>query len=69
MKYSKIIQFESGIAFQKSKYDNPVSCSNDLYAVSSFLKTPNVYWHTDLSHIINDNFNTSLNYVYKRKWI
>ena len=67
MNYSKIIQFESGITLQKSKYDNPVSYSNDLYAVSSFLKTPNIYGHANLSHMINDNFNISLNYIYTGK--
>jgi outer membrane receptor for ferrienterochelin and colicins len=67
MNYSKIIQLESGITLQKSKYDNPVSYSNDLYAVSSFLKTPNIYGHANLSHMVNDNFNISLNYIYTGK--
>ena len=67
MNYNKTIQFESGFTLQKSSYSEPVSYSNNLFAVSNFLKTPNCYGYGNFSYTISDNLSSSINYIFTGK--
>ena len=67
MNYNKILQFESGFTLQSSKYNEAVLYSDDLNAVSKFLKTPNSYGYANFSFFMNDNFSSSINYIYTGK--
>ena len=62
--YNRIIQFESGFTLQSSAYDDPINYSEDLFATSNFLKTPNSYGYGNLSYKITDNLSSSINYIY-----
>jgi len=62
--YDKKIQLELGLTAQSSKYESPVSYSENLEPTSKFLRTPDVYGYSTLTYTPTPKINVSLNLVY-----
>jgi outer membrane receptor for ferrienterochelin and colicins len=62
--YNKKVQLELGLTAQSSKYDSPVSYSEELEPTRKFLRTPDVYGYSTLTFTPTPKFNASLNFVY-----
>jgi outer membrane receptor for ferrienterochelin and colicins len=62
--YNRKAQIEAGVTFQRSRYDNPVTWSNDLEPLTTYLRTPDVYGYSTLTFTPNGRFSGSLTSVF-----
>jgi len=62
--YNKIVQLETGITIQSSKFDESISYINDLEGLKEFTRTPNEYGFATMSFNPNKKLNIDLNYIY-----
>lgn len=61
--YSQKFQIESGITFQKSEYQKPVSWSTELPGTRRYLRAPDVYGFYTLTILPQSRFNASISGV------
>lgn len=62
--YNQIVEVESGLTVQSSKFTSPVSYSDELKRTNIFLRTPNTYGFATLFLYPKRKLNASLNAVY-----
>ena len=58
------ISFESGFTYQSSKYEKPVSYSQELPPLSNFIRTPKKYGYATLDYKLNEDFYFSTNLIH-----
>ena len=61
--YQKL-QIESGMTFQESIYNKPISYSTSLASTRQFLRSPNQYGYAIISYFPYNNLFCSVNYLY-----
>ena len=62
--YDEKVQFDAGMTFQTSEFDNPVQSSDVLEARMEFLRTPNEYGFSTITFTPNERWNVTANLTY-----
>lgn len=65
--YNKQFQVETGMTYQKSAFIDPVTYIDEVDAIRSFLRTPDVYGFANININPNNKWAFNLNYVYTGK--
>lgn len=62
--YDEKVQFDAGMTFQTSEFDNPVESSDVLEPTREFLRTPNEYGFSTLTFTPDERWNVAANLTY-----
>lgn len=62
--YNRKVQIEAGLTVQKSRYDDPVTWSDDLEPLDIYLRSPDAYGYSTLTFFPTGRFSGSFTGVY-----
>ncbi|MEC8537859.1 MAG: TonB-dependent receptor [Bacteroidota bacterium] len=58
------IQFESGLTYQRSEFDDAISYSVNLEPKKEFLRTPKMYGYATFDYYLNEKINLMTNFIH-----
>ena len=61
------MQFESGLTYQNSEFDDDIIYSVNLEPKKEFLKTPKIYGYATFDYYLNDKINIMTNLIHTGK--